>query len=167
MPYAIVRTGGKQHRVQQGERLKVDKLEGNVGTELELGEVLLLGGEGDAKIGQPLISGAKVMVKIVTQGRGQKIRVFKRRKRKGQGSSRNGRDSNPKYRGLKRHDGMSVKAGNILVRQVGTKIHPGRNVGMGRDYTLFATEPGILRFEQSKNRTQAVIYPVTSATSAG
>jgi large subunit ribosomal protein L21 len=83
MPYAIVRTGGKQHRVQQGERLKVDKLEGNVGTELELGEVLLLGGEGDAKIGQPLISGAKVMVKIVTQGRGQKIRVFKRRKRKG------------------------------------------------------------------------------------
>lgn len=87
--------------------------------------------------------------------------------KKGQGSSRNGRDSNPKYRGLKRHDGMSVKAGNILVRQVGTKIHPGRNVGMGRDYTLFATEPGILRFEQSKNRTQAVIYPVTSATSAG
>lgn len=83
MPYAIVRTGGKQHRVQQGERLKVDKLEGNVGTELELGEVLLLGGEGEAKIGQPLISGAKVMVKIVTQGRGQKIRVFKRRKRKG------------------------------------------------------------------------------------
>lgn len=83
MPYAIVRTGGKQHRVQQGERLKVDKLEGNVGTEVELGDVLLLGGEGDAQVGQPLISGAKVMVKIVTQGRGQKIRVFKRRKRKG------------------------------------------------------------------------------------
>lgn len=83
MSYAIVRTGGKQHRVQQGERLKVDRLEGEVGAELELGEVLLLGGEGEARVGQPLVSGAKVVVKIVTQGRGQKIRVFKRRKRKG------------------------------------------------------------------------------------
>ena len=79
--------------------------------------------------------------------------------KKGQGSSRNGRDSNPKYRGLKRHDGQTVKSGNILVRQVGTKIHPGRNVGMGRDYTLFATVDGVLRFERHKNRTQAVIYP--------
>lgn len=84
--------------------------------------------------------------------------------KKGQGSSRNGRDSNPKYRGLKRHDGMTVKAGNILVRQVGTKIHPGRNVGLGRDFTLFATEPGILRFEQHKNRTHAVVYPVPVQT---
>jgi len=79
--------------------------------------------------------------------------------KKGQGSSRNGRDSNPKYRGLKRHDGMTVKAGNILVRQVGTKIHPGRNVGMGKDFTLFATSDGVLRFEQHKNRTQAVVHP--------
>jgi large subunit ribosomal protein L27 len=85
--------------------------------------------------------------------------------KKGQGSSRNGRDSNPKYRGLKRHDGMTVKAGNILVRQVGTKIHPGRNVGMGRDYTLFAIAPGIVRFEQSKNRTQAVVYPTAPQAS--
>jgi large subunit ribosomal protein L27 len=86
--------------------------------------------------------------------------------KKGQGSSRNGRDSNPKYRGLKRHDGMVVKAGNILVRQVGTKVHPGRNVGMGRDYTLYALEAGTLRFEQSKSRTQAVIYPQAAAPSA-
>jgi large subunit ribosomal protein L27 len=79
--------------------------------------------------------------------------------KKGQGSSRNGRDSQPKYRGVKRHDGMWVKAGNILVRQVGSKIHPGRHVGMGRDFTLFAKLDGVVRYEQSKNRTQAVIYP--------
>ncbi len=79
--------------------------------------------------------------------------------KKGQGSSRNGRDSNPKYRGLKEHDGMTVKAGNILVRQVGSKIWPGRNVGMGRDYTLFAKTDGVVRYEQHKNRTHAIIYP--------
>jgi large subunit ribosomal protein L21 len=85
MPYAIVRTGGKQHRVQQGERLKVDRLEGDVGTELVLDNVLLLVGEGEseAQVGQPLVAGAKVTAKIVTQGKGAKIRVFKRRRRKG------------------------------------------------------------------------------------
>jgi large subunit ribosomal protein L27 len=78
---------------------------------------------------------------------------------KGQGSSRNGRDSQPKFRGVKRHDGMWVKAGNILVRQVGTRIHPGRNVRMGRDFTLYATADGVVRFEQHKERTQAVVHP--------
>jgi len=86
--------------------------------------------------------------------------------KKGQGSSRNGRDSNPKFRGLKRHDGMTVRAGNILVRQVGTKVHPGRHVGLGKDYTLFATADGILRFERHKNRTEAVIYPAAPVPTA-
>jgi large subunit ribosomal protein L27 len=67
--------------------------------------------------------------------------------KKGQGSSRNGRDSNPQYRGVKRYGGESVLAGNILVRQCGTRIHPGRNVGQGRDYTLFALIDGIVQFE--------------------
>ena len=58
--------------------------------------------------------------------------------KKGQGSTRNGRDSNAQRRGVKRYDGQFVRAGNILVRQCGTKIHPGANVGLGRDYTLFA-----------------------------
>ncbi len=79
--------------------------------------------------------------------------------KKGQGSTRNGRDSNPKYRGVKRHDGNIVRAGNILVRQTGTKIHAGRHVGMGRDFTLFALEDGVVRYQQSKNRTVAVIQP--------
>ena len=68
--------------------------------------------------------------------------------KKGGGSTKNGRDSNSKRLGAKRADGQFVKAGNILVRQRGTKIHPGTNVGMGRDYTLFAKVDGVVRFEK-------------------
>lgn len=67
--------------------------------------------------------------------------------KKGQGSTRNGRDSNPQYRGVKRYDGEAVRAGNILVRQCGTHFKPGKNVGLGRDYTLFALVDGKVKFE--------------------
>jgi len=67
--------------------------------------------------------------------------------KKGAGTSRNGRDSNPKYRGVKRHDGNEVNAGEVLVRQKGTKVHPGRNVGLGRDFTLFALIGGKVTYE--------------------
>ncbi len=70
--------------------------------------------------------------------------------KKGQGSSRNGRDSNAKYRGVKMFAGQQVKAGSIIVRQCGTKFFPGFNVGMGRDYTLFATTDGQVRFQGRK-----------------
>ncbi|MGD8501742.1 MAG: 50S ribosomal protein L27 [Phycisphaerales bacterium] len=70
--------------------------------------------------------------------------------KKGQGSSRNGRDSNPQYRGVKLFGGQVVRAGSIIVRQCGTKFFPGSNVGMGRDYTLFATADGIIRFQGRK-----------------
>ena len=66
--------------------------------------------------------------------------------KKGQGSSRNGRDSNPQYRGVKLYGGQSVKAGGIIVRQCGTQFHPGVNVGMGKDYTLYALKPGTVEF---------------------
>lgn len=79
--------------------------------------------------------------------------------KKGQGSSRNGRDSNPQYRGVKRHDGQVVLAGNILVRQLGTKFHPGEGVGVGRDWTLFALRDGQVRFEQKRNRRVVSVYP--------
>lgn len=68
--------------------------------------------------------------------------------KKGQGSTRNGRDSNPKMRGVKRYDGQTVTAGSILVRQVGSKIVPGANVGTGKDWTLFALVDGVVRFER-------------------
>jgi large subunit ribosomal protein L27 len=70
--------------------------------------------------------------------------------KKGQGSSRNGRDSNPQYRGVKRFGGQQVSAGSIIVRQCGTKFFPGSNVGMGRDFTLFATSDGTIRFQGRK-----------------
>lgn len=66
--------------------------------------------------------------------------------KKGQGSTRNGRDSNPQFRGVKRYGGESVTAGTILIRQCGTKFHPGANVGQGKDYTLFALTEGTVRF---------------------
>lgn len=72
--------------------------------------------------------------------------------KKGQGSSKNGRDSNSQRRGVKRFGGQQVTAGSILVRQVGTKFHPGRNVGMGRDYTLFALKDGVVAFDRDGRR---------------
>ena len=79
--------------------------------------------------------------------------------KKGQGSTRNGRDSNPQYRGVKRHDGQEVKAGSILVRQLGTRFHPGNNVGVGRDWTLFSLVAGKVKFEKRNNRKLISVYP--------
>ena len=75
--------------------------------------------------------------------------------KKGQGSSRNGRDSNGQRRGTKVFAGQHVHAGSILVRQVGTKVHPGRGVGLGRDFTLFALRDGVVRYGRSRGRVVA------------
>ncbi len=84
--------------------------------------------------------------------------------KKGQGSTRNGRDSNPKMRGVKRFAGESVKAGSILVRQVGTKYHAGDNVGIGRDWTLFAKVDGTVKFERhGKSKLRVAVYPQAAA----
>ena len=80
--------------------------------------------------------------------------------KKGQGSTRNGRDSNGQRRGVKVYGGELARAGHILVRQVGTRVHPGKNVGMGRDFTLFAKIDGIVRYERvGKDRKQVHIFP--------
>ena len=79
--------------------------------------------------------------------------------KKAGGSSKNGRDSNAQRRGVKRYSGETVKAGNILVRQLGTVIHPGNNVGMGRDYTLFAKVDGIVAYEKmGRSRKKVSVY---------
>lgn len=81
--------------------------------------------------------------------------------KKGVGSSRNGRDSNPQYLGVKRADGQAVSAGSILVRQRGTKIHPGVNVGRGKDDTLFAKVDGVVAFERmSRDKKQVSVRPL-------
>jgi large subunit ribosomal protein L27 len=79
--------------------------------------------------------------------------------KKGQGASRNGRDSKPKYLGVKLYGGQVAVAGNIIVRQRGTKFKPGRGVGMGRDFTLFALKDGIIKF--AKNKKVSIVPPET------
>jgi len=74
--------------------------------------------------------------------------------KKGQGSTRNGRDSNPQYRGVKKYGGEKVRTGNIIVRQCGTKFKPGRHVGCGKDYTLFALCDGVVKFQGSRVAVQ-------------
>jgi large subunit ribosomal protein L27 len=76
--------------------------------------------------------------------------------KKGLGSSKNGRDSNPKFLGIKRFGGQKVQAGTILLRQRGTRIHPGSNVGMGKDHTLFALVAGTVKFERKDRKRQKV-----------
>jgi len=86
--------------------------------------------------------------------------------KKGQGSSRNGRDSIGQRRGVKVFAGELARAGNILVRQLGTKIHPGINVGMGRDYTLFAKVDGIVRYERiGRDRKRVSVLPAEASAS--
>ena len=83
--------------------------------------------------------------------------------KKGQGSSRNGRDSQGQRRGIKMYGGQVAQAGNILVRQVGTRIHPGTNVGCGRDFTLFAKIDGIVQYERlGKDRRRVSVYPAVA-----
>jgi len=80
--------------------------------------------------------------------------------KKGQGSTRNGRDSQGQRRGVKAYGGQAVSAGSIIIRQLGTKIHPGNNVGMGKDYTIFSKIDGVVTFERKdKVRKQVSVYP--------
>jgi len=84
--------------------------------------------------------------------------------KKAGGSSRNGRDSAGQRLGVKRFGGQLVKAGNILVRQIGTKVHPGKNVGIGKDFTLFAKVDGLVKFHRfGKDRKKVSIIPVVEA----
>ena len=87
--------------------------------------------------------------------------------KKGQGSTRNGRDSPGQRRGVKLYGGQFARAGNILIRQLGTLVHPGTNVGMGRDYTVFAKIDGIVRYERvGKDRKRVSVYPQQAAAPA-
>ena len=83
--------------------------------------------------------------------------------KKGVGSSRNGRDSNPQFLGVKRYGGQQVLAGSIIVRQRGTKFHPGKNVGLGTDHTIFALVDGVVKFEhKDKKRMKVSVYPAAA-----
>lgn len=85
--------------------------------------------------------------------------------KKGQGSSRNGRDSNPQMRGIKAYAGERVQSGSIIVRQLGTRVHPGANVAMGRDFTIYASVPGVVKFRSGK-RVIVSVEPTPAEVSA-
>jgi large subunit ribosomal protein L27 len=87
--------------------------------------------------------------------------------KKGQGSTRNGRDSPGQHRGIKVYAGETVRAGNILVRQVGTRVHPGSNVGMGRDYTLYALVDGVVKYETYRTDKRRVRVEPAAASANG
>ena len=84
--------------------------------------------------------------------------------KKGQSSSRNGRDSNPQYLGVKVYGGQTIRAGGIIIRQRGTKFHPGKNVGCGRDFTLFALSDGVVEFNKSQRKINVVTATAAAAT---
>ena len=189
--YAVIKTGGKQYRVSEGQTLRVEKLPGAPGDKIAFDEVLMLGGD-SFKIGTPLLAGASVKATIVAQDKAKKVIVFKFKRRKnyrrkqghrqlftelrvdgialapvtrrlpkmahkkGAGSTRNGRDSNSQRRGVKVYAGTEVRAGNILVRQVGSTLHAGKNVGTGKDYTLFALIDGVVKYEWKTNDKKQV-----------
>ncbi len=209
--YAVVKTGGKQYRVAEGDTIQVEKLAGEVGDTIVLKDVLLVVDGDDVRLGRPTVDAAAVSAKILDHDRHRKVIVYKYKRRKhyrrkaghrqhytalkitaivapadaapapaatasggdamahkkGQGSTRNGRDSNPQHRGVKKYGGEPVRAGNIIVRQLGTRIHPGRNVGCGRDYTLFALTDGVVKFERFQRRKRRVsVVPVEDAPQA-
>ena len=193
--YAVIKTGGKQYRVQSGEQVqrRSDHRPTSARHVVARPGAACVG-EGDGvKVGTPLVSGAKVKATVVSHGRGEKVRIFKMRRRKhyqktqghrqnytevriddivsadrrtamahkkAGGSSRNGRDSQSKRLGVKVYGGERVNAGQILVRQRGTVVHPGVNVGIGRDHTLFARVAGKVAVrhqgrEQQEDRERA------------
>lgn len=86
--------------------------------------------------------------------------------KKGAGTSKNGRDSNPKYLGFKVFSGQTVRAGTIIVRQRGTKIHPGFHVGMGRDFTIYAKADGVVRFEGGEKKRKISVIPHAAPAAA-
>ena len=170
--YAIVDIKGQQFKAEEGRYLYVHHLgdEVKAGEQVAFDKVLLLDADGDVKVGVPAVEGAKVECEVVEPlVKGEKVIVFKKRRRKGYrrlnghrqqfskvinkkgvGSSKNGRESQSKRLGVKIFGGANCKAGNILKRQRGTAHHPGLNVGMGKDHTLFALIDGVVVFSTGK-----------------
>ena len=167
--YAVIKTGGKQYSVKVGDVVYVEKLNAEDNSEVTFDQVLAVGEEGSVKVGAPVVEGASVVAKVVKTGKGKKLniqgpssalhqggnhrdqrlrRLSTMAHKKGVGSTKNGRDSESKRLGVKRGDGQFVLAGNILVRQRGTHIHPGEGVGIGSDDTLFALVDGRVHFER-------------------
>jgi large subunit ribosomal protein L27 len=178
--YAVIKTGGKQYRVAPGEKVKIEQIPADVGAQIVLDQVLMVS-DGDAvKLGNPLVSGAKVSAspQALPEDAGPSPELHGNpcgrdrlsqghtamAHKKAGGSSRNGRDSESKRLGLKVYGGEVVNAGSILVRQRGTQFHPGQNVGIGKDHTLFAMATGQVRYSKHgpKGKSTVTVEPSQS-----
>jgi len=171
-------------KVEKGKKLFVARLEGEKGASLDFTKVLLTDDNGSVKVGTPYVDGVNVKATIVDHVKADKVLVFKKRRRKGYqklnghrqcltqilieeiahkkgvGSSKNGRESHSKRLGLKLFGGQMAKAGNILVRQRGTVHYPGKNVGMGKDHTLYALVDGVVTFRKTReNKSFVSVLP--------
>ena len=178
---AVFKTGGKQYSVKAGQILKVEKLEGKKGDSISFKDVLAISESTQNTIGSPLVEGAVVEAKILDQIRDKKIIVFKKRKRQnyrstqghrqyltvlkietismgGKKSQSEKKEAKPKTP-VKKFGGEKVISGNIIVRQRGTKFHPGDNVGIGKDHTIFATSEGKVTFKKTRVRTYVSVVP--------
>ena len=204
MAYAILKAGGKQFRVAEGDIIDVDLLDLEAGAETTFSDVLFHADGDKLTHGSPLVSGASVVGEVVEQFKAKKVIAFKypppqglsphgrpspetharphqdhrarlnpfhpsftrfpthMAHKKGQGSVKNGRDSVSKRLGVKKFGSEQVVAGNIIIRQRGTKFHPGTNVGLGRDYTIFALVDGEVKFDRGGRRVNVV--EATAAT---
>ena len=203
--YAVIATGGKQYRVEEGDCLRVERLDAEEGAEIELDRVLLVGdgdeghdrpavrrerqGGGDGQGSWPVeeghggevqaaqelpaparapagLHGARDQVDfgglIGNPGSGRRGEGTAMAHKKAGGSSKNGRDSHSKRLGVKLYAGQTATAGSIIVRQRGTRFHPGVNVGCGRDHTLFATADGVVVFHRRGTRGRKYVSVHTS-----
>ena len=162
--YAIVEASGQQFWLQPNRYYDIDRLAADVDGTVTLENVLLVNNGGQVSLGQPYVTGATITLKVMEHRRGPKIDATPASTtlpsnpppsppmahKKGTGSTRNGRDSNSKRLGVKRYGGEAVSAGSILIRQRGTSVLPGVNVGRGSDDTLFALIDGVVSFESIK-----------------
>jgi ribosomal protein L27/ribosomal protein L21 len=182
--YAVIASGGKQEKVSQGQKVQLELLHVEDGTEVSLIPVLLV--DGTTVLSTPdQLKGASVKGRVIGTEKGVKINGFTYKKRtnqrrrfghrqqyslveitsiaKGGGSTRNGRDSNAQRLGVKVFDGTLITAGTILIRQRGTRTHPGKNVGIGKDDTLFAMVNGNVKFGERKGRKIVDVLPIEPA----
>ena len=196
MSYAIVRVGGKQYRVEEGQSILVDRMRADEGDKVDLQPLLFADGD-KSVLDSGELGRVKVQAVVTGHERGKKIhglkfkpkRGYKRRygarshltrleissiktakprgrtrmaHKKGLGSSRNGRDSNAKRLGVKVFAGQAVTGGEIIVRQRGTRFHPGEGVGIGRDDTIFATRPGTVQFASGRRGRVISVEPASA-----
>ena len=186
--YAIVEINGQQFKAEEGKKLFVNHMKDvEAGKTVEFDKVLLVDNEGSVQVGAPTVSGAKVVCEVINPlVKGEKVIVFKMKRRKdsrkmnghrqqytqvevkemahkkGVGSSKNGRESASQRLGIKIFGGQKVVAGNIIVRQRGSKHNPGNNVGIGKDDTLFALVDGTVQFHKGK-RDKSVVSVIPEA----